>query len=903
MQANCHSEREPALISPQYAAEVEGLLGVRTYQDDLREQGLRNRTLLFSAETAGMRGLLYVRALRVLAHASREHDLELDSPNIARQLGAIAVERSAEVDPIARQLAIINVAEGTLANQEESFLGGLRPHQHPYLHDLVGFMNMAPRKVKMRGSDGPFERYLRGAFVEAPTGLGKTVLIARTTVALGVGQPLENMERPQGRVRALIIVPSQTLVEQMTGKVGDDTLRNFAPGIEISGYYQHEKNDQADAVVITIDQFVAHFRDGKLNGQRFDVCIVDECHHLTEPLLEKTIAEHWQGEPIIGFTATPITGRGRNVGDILTHRIFHGDMLDYMKNTDDVLNAAQLYEILVTHDAYLAGELRKATKNMSKAEIDQLVLREATADYLASQVAEGRRGILFCEQGGGEASGYALKLAERLRQLTRPDGTPLQVAVAGTLNKNRPLSDPLNNVNIRKRYAAGELDFIVTVSWGREGLNEDIDSVTVIGTVSSPPKFLQEIGRGTRLSKRFPITIYGHLFASIHNPHAQSLFGLLGFEEIEQGKIIGRKDEDSTPTPLLDGETIKIRNAQNRRAKAEGIPLSAFPERLQALINSIDSKTVGEALLHPDVRQSVPKGYMPFESIVENVPGTHTMIKRHLRHEKEFAWVGRYEEDHRFVFYFEPAAAEYLKPYINAVARVTLQREFGGVDVEVVNAIAEECLVTSVDWFHSSGKFISHYLAADAEKIRKKFAEVPHALPTDYSRTRIRDELGFSKKISIFERLTPQEIMKSQPKRTTIADGKIRVLEHWSQEDGEAIVKRLKAIQEAGGAPPQLATVSQAARMVETSRAGIKRYAEKIGMPSEITQIAHAGSRPRCIRWKVVEQALNHFGARSVVDFTVDFSRLPQSLEDDDPEKLAYARTIIAKLESLPPRG
>jgi superfamily II DNA or RNA helicase len=847
-----------------------------------------------------MRGLLYIKALRLLAEASREKKLAIDTLDTARQLGAIALEHATEVSDIARQLAIINTAEKTLADQESSFLGGLRPHQHPYLHDLIAFMDMPPSKITMMGSDGLFERYLRGALVDAPTGVGKTVLIARTSVALGVGRPLENTERPQDRVRALIIVPSQTLVEQLTGKVGDDTFRTFAPGIETSGYYEHEKNDQADAVVITIDQFTRTFRNGRLNGERFDICIIDECHHITEPLLQQTIAEHWHDGPVIGFTATPKYGTGKDASDILTHRIFHGDILDVLEGSDDVLNAAQLYEILVSYDTYLAGEILEASKNMNRAQVEQLVLREATADYLMPQIQEGRRGILFCEQGGGEASGYALKLASRLRRILRPDGTPLRVAVAGSINSGKGKDDPLNNTNIRAQYAAGELDFIVTVNWGREGLNEDIDSVTVIGTVTSPLKFLQEIGRGTRLSKRFPVTIYGHLFVSILNRNAQSLFSVLGFDEIDQGVVIGKKEgANSPPRTLHSGDSVTIRKAQDN---TDGIDLSLFPERLRALIQSIHTKTVAEVLYHPDIFVHVPKGYRSFESIAHHVPGSRKMIKRHLRQEKGFACIGRYEENRTFVFYFEPAAEEYLREFTNSVARVTLQKEFGGVDVSVVDALAEECNITTVNWFHSDGKLIPHYFALDALRIREKFEEVPTALPTDYSRTKLTEAIGHRGKINIIEKLTREEINQSERKRTSTANGKTRVLDHWSQEDGDAIVKRIKAMLEAGGAPPHLLSEGLATRLMRVTQRRLSMFAQEIGLPGEKIQVARAGARPTCITWQVVRLAAERFGLRSEITFDVDFDKLPQNETDTNPEKIAYARHIIAQLQTLPPK-
>src|SRR6185437_493995 len=118
---------------------------------------------------------------------------------------------------------------------------------------------------------------------------------------LGIGEFPEGAQKGEKPLRALIVVPSQDLVEQLTGKVGDDTFRRFAPGVSVGAYYQKEKNDQADVVVITQDKFVEDFKDGKLNDEEFDFAAIDEAHHLTAPKFLQTFRQHWKG-PVIGFT-------------------------------------------------------------------------------------------------------------------------------------------------------------------------------------------------------------------------------------------------------------------------------------------------------------------------------------------------------------------------------------------------------------------------------------------------------------------------------------------------------------------------------------------------------------------------------------------------------------------------
>lgn len=879
--------------APEYIHATEKLLGTRAFYDDGREQALHSGSVTFTAESAGIRGLLYVKALRLLARAKKEQETQTGRFRMS-SLEDFTIENITEVGDVARQLAVINTAERTLAQQEEGFLGGLRPHQHPYLHDVIDFLDTAPFCVRAQtGEDEWIETYIRGATVEAPTGVGKTVLIARTLAALGVGRPIEGIEYDREPVRALIIVPSQTLVEQMTGKIGDDTLRRFAPGMTVGGYYQHEKDLEADVVVITIDQFVTDFRDGTLQGERFDICIIDEAHHATEPQLQRALLEHWRDGPIIGFTATPEYLPGKDVRNLLPHRIFHGDILDFIESEDDILNAAQLFMIRATYDAYLSLDLIQEVEGMTEKEVDQLIIREVMAEWLEPQVAEGRRGIIFCEQGGREPSGYAKLMAERLSQMVRPDGTPLRVAVAGSINAGKSLSDPGSNQGIRRRYRDGELDFIVTVDWGREGLNEDIDTVGIAGKVVSKLKFMQQIGRGTRLSKHYPVTTYGHIFVPTQDYKAQSLLGVFGFENVEdgQGMIVGKKEKSGDTVPAKPDTPDTL-----------GVPISAFPSRIQDLIASIQTKTVTEALFDTAVITAVPRGYQPLREIMKDVPGPAVTIRRYLRDNLSYACVirAKYIDGKRTsAIYFEPAAKEYLDTYRGCVARVDLQRQFGGVDVSIVERLAAECNVTSITWFYYDGKRIPHYTKDDTVKIVAAFNKTEPAKPTDYSYRRLSAESGIDTH-TLRSRLTRAEKKRSVRRRTVTARGLIRVLDHWEQADALQIIERLKTLQENKGIPTYLVPRELAIRHVNTYRDKLTKFAIGMGHPPEMVRIAESGRPPYCVTWAVLQEAEAEFGLRHSL-FTIDYSQLPTTnAEARDEAKKEYALKILAKMAELP---
>lgn len=890
--------------APGYIPEAQLLLGTRAFYDDERQKQLHEGKLYFTPESAGMRGLLYVRTLRLMAEASQEGRFDFNAPDARLQLGKFALEHLPQAGDIARQLAVINTAEHMLAEREKAFFAGLREHQKPYMHDIVKFMNTVPQQVVYSPEPDVYATTtLRGALVEAPTGLGKTVLMARALVAAGVGRPIEAIEHDQKPVRALLIVPSQTIVEQLTGKVGDDTLRRFAPGIHVGGFYQHERDHTADAVVITIDKFIEDFRNGMLHGETFDICIIDEAHRATQPRFQKTLIEHWGDKPVIGFTATPEYHRTKDARLFLPHRIFHGDILDYTQNTDDVLNAAQLFEIRVDHDKYLGERIMDDVEGLSPQSIDQLVIREATADFLEPMIKEGRRGIIFCEQGGGEPSGYAIKMAERLSTIKKPDGSYVNCAVAGTINNGKNPRNPNSNQGIRRRYATGEIDFIVTVDWGREGLNEDVDIVITAGNVTSQVKFLQEIGRGTRLSSRFPVTVYGHLFVPTMKRNALSLFGLFGFETIEQGVVLG-------------AQRRKPRRAKNSGSDRSMGRLFDFPPIIVDLIKSIEAKSVGEALFHPESTLALPKDFLKFEDIMRDVPGPPITIRKYLRDTLGFRSIGRYEPSDNgrdFVFYFEPDTKKHLDKYRGAVARVELQRELGGIDVTIVDEMADKVKATPFDWFYKDGKFIVHYSLEHSNLIRAEHHKTPDADPTDYNRPRLAAMLGISNS-ALASRLLPEEWLLAKPKRTKTKTGKIRILDHWESLDAARIIARFDEQNEINSGPAYLVPYDLAARYVNIDKARLIKFADDYGEPTEIVRIARSGRPPRCVTWEVMQAAQDEYGVRNintdaldprhlslgVTSLTIDYSRLPNGRNDKDQSKALYAAEVVAMLRALP---
>jgi superfamily II DNA or RNA helicase len=176
---------------------------------------------------------------------------------------------------------------------------GLRPPQIGALHNVLGHWTV---------SNDP-------ATIVMPTGTGKT----ETMLALLVAERLE---------RVLVIVPTNALREQITGKFLTLGVLKAAGVIAagarlpIVGTLLQRPKTVAEAgeffrrcnVVITTAAIVGNCSDA-VRRKVAEYCshlIVDEAHHVTAPTWE-CIRAAFKGKPVLQFTATPYRGDGKLV--------------------------------------------------------------------------------------------------------------------------------------------------------------------------------------------------------------------------------------------------------------------------------------------------------------------------------------------------------------------------------------------------------------------------------------------------------------------------------------------------------------------------------------------------------------------------------------------------------------
>lgn len=963
---------------PKYAEAIETLLQTPFFVDDERAEMLYRNPYALEEADVRRRMPVYQKGLRVLAkRRSRVRSTENKpienvqswnqewSDNLTiRQIGIIASIYSSEVDEAREQMEAIhastNAAETAIASGTDSeahtsprLTDELFPLQHTYVNDILEALRLPPKVIKRRiRQDEEARAYsVHGVVGVGPTGFGKTAVMGEIANRQDIGKPC-TIGEVHRRKRLLIVAPSVQLVEQFAGLSGDKTFLRFARTVSITPYVSYTKDLRGDAIVTTNDQFVEGFKDGHFFGTPIDLLMFDESHHLTEPLIEATFLTQWQGKTI-GFTATPDYHADKDARSLLPNVVCHIDLLGSIEA--NITNGAQIFTIFVDCKD-LQGE------DMTPRE-RRLVYRarrdEAIVEFLTPLLDEGRRALVFCDQGNFASN--AIAMADALSELSLPSGRPIAAEAMHSYRSFRR-----NSQDIINRFHNREIDVLTTVETGVESLNIDVDVVTV-NAVYSHLKLRQQIGRGTRPSKRFPVTIYAQFivpfFGARFRTPPYTLYQAFGLEEVEQAKVL-------LPAAVRENCTEQKDAAINLKIAA----LSHFSPKLQEYMAAINFRTIGEVLLGTQQQTEIPAGYISFDSI-PRATNTSASVARSRLDAAGYSWVGRYESGRRgMVRYYEPQAATYFTknplpplaeshlsigdladkysvsyrtmrrkieesniptvelqgkassglhvdtahvPYLERIIEAEmplrqpgdisssdLAAEFG-LNPSVIHRLCKEHTIKPMyrrDPENTSGRSTKMLLSKEqADQIRASF----HAHPVadgkqDTSRAQLMARLGIKTQTELLHYLSDEEKAQMTVKWGKAGNGFTRAMFYWTNEQADAIAARLESIfGKQIELPAHMIPYNVSAERFAASWGTIHKRLTNPPYHETIASLAISSSRNKrrkCIPWTVLEDLeKSHFKLKPEA-LPIDYSRLPVDANDIHPERVAYARYIQSHL-------
>jgi superfamily II DNA or RNA helicase len=476
------------------------------FYDDERTQQLREDPSQLIASELGMRAVFLDVTYRELAtrrYADRQLAKEVagnayDGPSFTdqwqlsdRHLEDIVEEHTSPTSLLrvaARQLTLINNAESS--NEAPS---GLRERQKTIKRQLVDGLQTPPNVREVLASSAPLRNIAKGISVKSPTGTGKSAMEGDFVRSAGIGQRARGLF--PDRLRALNIVPSVALGDQVQGWRGKRTFQRLAGNeVTVTGKYEGNDDVTGDVVVATTNQV----RSEAIDPHEFDAVIFDETQHLLGRQLSVAYREGKLGPLVIGYTATDEYGDGRHVGRLLPYRVDGGSIVECIK--EGILNHAQLFSFRVPLDTL-------APKGARHELIPEIIASKATQqaiDQAAQLAATGRRIAMYASPGG--KSRHARYMADQLdgRVVTMPDGQEkiLNAKAVGKFQSKTENDAAMEGIDDHT------VDIIVATDMLSEGWDADIDAVLIIRRAHSRLWVEQVVGRGTRTSEEFPVSIY-----------------------------------------------------------------------------------------------------------------------------------------------------------------------------------------------------------------------------------------------------------------------------------------------------------------------------------------------------------------------------------------------------------
>lgn len=352
--------------------------------------------------------------------------------------------------------------------------------------------------------------------VVAPPGAGKTRLQAEFLQTIGIGEPLHaGSDKTR---RALVVLPSQFMVDQYMGTIGGGEFKSIlGKDASFGAIWEHSKATSADVTFVIASSVPKLLERGYLNFDDYCATIVDEGHFV----LDGSLLERLQsaGTKMLFFTATPAKDELRDLRRYF-HYVEEGSLREFIEG--GVLNRSRLF-------SYFAHEGKEADM----------------AAQLATQLVDmGRKVAVFCQRRAqGDEYAQTRHVVDYVNQHAQSGGKRNIARILGT-EVGRA-----QNERTLHQYVAGDVRCIATVQMLGEGHDDpNLDAVILIGPFAEY-EAIQKTGRCLRIGQNESLII-----EILNTPRSYSLWQAFGFESIVHGAGIGFGEDD---TFQLNGAPIR----------------------------------------------------------------------------------------------------------------------------------------------------------------------------------------------------------------------------------------------------------------------------------------------------------------------------------------------------------
>jgi superfamily II DNA or RNA helicase len=303
------------------------------------------------------------------------------------------------------------------------------------------------------------------------TGLGKTVVMAEV-----VSQLYRDGAIPDGKV--LVMASTRELVDQLQRSFWDQLPKSISTHRLMGG----EEPSYWDGITFaTVQSVVSRLGD----MPRFGLVLVDEAHHVGSESF-RAVVESLNTPMLGGVTATPWRGDGYDIDRMLGQPVIRMGIAEGLRN--GFLCEAD-YRLLADNvDWEFVRDL--SAHNYSIQQLNRKLLiptrdEEAAKIIRETFTAEGRRaGVVFCS---------TVVHARAFAGMLRLFGFRAE-AITGDMN-------PQLRDKTMAAFRRGNLDIVTTRDLFNEGVDvPDVDMIAFMRVTHSRRIFVQQLGRGLRLS-------------------------------------------------------------------------------------------------------------------------------------------------------------------------------------------------------------------------------------------------------------------------------------------------------------------------------------------------------------------------------------------------------------------
>ena len=321
------------------------------------------------------------------------------------------------------------------------------------------------------------------------TGLGKTWLAAFDTTRPEFG-------------RTLFVAHREEILRQSR-----DVFRRVRPDAELGLYYGEEKQPAADVVFASVQTLARHLDE--FEPDEFDYLVIDEFHHAAASSYRKVI-DHFDPAFLLGLTATPDRMDGADLMALC------GDNVVFECGLIEGIDRSELVPFHYWGIKDVADYVGIPWRN---GRFDPAMLAERVETQQRAQQAFDEwsdkcasRTLAFCA---------SVSHADFMTSYFQARG--IRAAAVHSMPGSADRIDTLEGLR------AGALDVVFAVDMFNEGVDvPEIDSVLMLRPTESPVVFLQQLGRGLRLSddkdRLRVVDFVGNHRSFLHRP--RSLLGL-----------------------------------------------------------------------------------------------------------------------------------------------------------------------------------------------------------------------------------------------------------------------------------------------------------------------------------------------------------------------------------------